>query len=100
MVKKILKKVIYLKSGSDNIISICRDKISSFGDKYPRYIEYVDSVIINNYESIDTIKFKDINPIITITINSEVQYRVEYKGDPNDFLKSIIREEKLKDLLK
>ena len=51
-------------------------------------------------ESIDTIKFKDINPIITITINSEVQYRVEYKGDPNDFLKSIIREEKLKDLLK
>jgi len=98
MVKKILKKVIYLKSGSDNIISICRDKISSFGDKYPRYIEYVDSVIINNYESIDTIK--DINPIITITINSEVQYRVEYKGDPNDFLKSIIREEKLKDLLK
>lgn len=92
--------MIYLKSESDNIVSICRDKISSSGDKYPRYIEYVDSVIINNYQSIDTIKFKDINPIITITINSEVQYRVEYKGDPNDFLKSIIREEKLKDLLK
>ena len=67
MVKKILKKVIYLKSGSDNIISICRDKISSSGD--------------------------------TI-VNSEIQYRVEYKGDPNNFLKTIIREEKLNDLLK
>ena len=92
--------MIYLKSESDNIVSICRDKISSFGDKYPRYIEYVESVIINKYDSIDTTKFKDINSLITITINSQIQYRVEYKNDPNDFLKSIIREEKLKDLLK
>lgn len=100
MEKKILKRVIYLKSGSDNIISICRDKISNSGDTYPRYIEYVESIIINKYDSIDTMIFKDINSLITITVNSEIQYKVEYKGDPNDFLKSIIREEKLKDLLK
>lgn len=92
--------MIYLKSGSDNIISICRDKISSSGDAYPRYIEYVESVIINKYDSIDTTIFKDINSLITITVNSEIQYRIEYKGDPNDFLKLIIREEKLNDLLK
>jgi len=100
MEKKILKRVIYLKSGSDNIISICRDKISSSGDTYPRYIEYVESLIINKYDSIDTIIFKDINSLITITVNSEILYRVEYKGDPNNFLKTIIREEKLNDLLK
>jgi hypothetical protein len=92
--------MIYLKTNKDNIVSISRENIKSQQDEFPRYIEFVDSVIIQHYSSIDTLKFKDINPIITITINSSIQYRIEYKGDVDDFLKSIIRDEKLKDILK
>jgi len=92
--------VIFLKSGSDNVVSIQRDKISHSGDTYPRYIENLDTVIIKSYQSIDTIRFENINDLITITINSEVQYRIEYNGDSDDFLKTILREEKLNNLLK
>jgi hypothetical protein len=92
--------MIYLKTNKDNIVSISRENIKSQQDEFPRYVEFVDSVIIESYDSIDTLKFKDINPIITININSTIQYRVEYKGDPDDFLKSIIRDNKLNDLLK
>jgi hypothetical protein len=92
--------MIYLKSNTNNIISIIRENIKNQGDSLPRYVEYVDSVLIEKYQSMDIIKFKDINPIISITVNSSIQYRVEFKGDPDEFLKSIIRDNKLNDLLK
>lgn len=92
--------MIYIKTNKDNIVSIIRENLKTQQDDFPRYVEYVDSVLIESYDSIDTLKFKDINPIITITVNSSIQYRIEYKGDPDDFLKSIIRDNKLNDLLK
>jgi hypothetical protein len=89
--------MLYLKV-NNNIVSITRENIKSQQDEFPRYIEYVNSVFIKSYSSIDTLQFKDINSIITITINSSIQYRIEYKGDIDEFLKSIIRDEKLNNL--
>ena len=92
--------MIYLKSNKDNVISIIRENIKSQGDNFPKYIEYVDSVLIETYQSIDILKFKDINPVITITVNSSILYKIEFSGDPDVFLNSIVRDKKLKDLLK
>ena len=92
--------MIYLKTNKDNVVSIIRENIKTQQDDFPRYVEYVDSVIIENYDSIDTLKFKDINSVITINVNSTIQYRVEYSGDVDFFLKSFIRDNKLNDLLK
>jgi hypothetical protein len=90
--------MIQLITNKDGVVSIVRENILNVQNDIPRYVEYVDSALISNYDSIDILKFKDINPIISIVVNSSIMYRVELKINPELFLKSIIRDKKLNDL--
>ena len=85
-------------TNKDGVVSIIRENILNIQDDLPRYVEYVEVALISNYDSIDIIKFKDINPIVSIVVNSSIMYRVELNIDPELFLKSIIRDRKLDDL--
>ena len=90
--------MIQLMTNKDGVVSIVRENILNLQNEFPRYVEYVDVALILNYDSIDILKFKDINPVISILVNSSIMYRVELKIDPELFLKSIIRDKKLDDL--
>ena len=90
--------MIQLITNKDGVVSIVRENILNVQNDIPRYVEYVYSALISNYDSIDILKFKDINPIISIVVNSSIMYRVELKINPELFLKSIIRDKKLNDL--
>lgn len=90
--------MINLTLNKDGVISIARENILNVQNEFPRYIEYVESALILSYSSIDILKFKDINPIINIVVNSSIMYRVELNIDPELFLKSIIRDRKIDDI--
>lgn len=90
--------MINLMTNKDGVVSIVRENILNVQNEFPRYVEYVEADLISNYESIDILKFKDINPIINIVVNSSIMYRVELNIDTKLFLKSIIRDKKLDDL--
>ena len=90
--------MINLMTNKDGVVSIVRENILNVQNEFPRYVEYVEAALISSYESIDILKFKDINPIINILVNSSIMYRVEVNIDPELFLQSIIRDKKLADL--
>ena len=90
--------MIQLITNKDGIVSIIRENILNVQNEFPRYIEYVDSALISTYNSIDILKLKDSNPIVSIVVNSSIMYRVELNIDPDLYLKSIIRDIKLDDL--
>ena len=90
--------MIQLMTNKDGVVSIIRENILNAQNEFPRYVEYVESALISNYDSIDILKFKDINPIISIVVNSSIMYRIELNINPELFLKSIIRDKKLDDL--
>ena len=90
--------MIILMTNKDGIVSIIRENILNVQNEFPRYIEYVDSALISNYDSIDVLKFKDMNPVVNIISNSSIMYRIELDINPDLFLKSIIRDKKLEDI--
>ena len=52
--------MIQLMTNKDGVVSIVRENILNVQNEFPRYVEYVDSVLIEKYQSMDILKFKDI----------------------------------------
>ena len=52
--------MIQLITNKDGVVSIVRENILNVQNDIPRYVEYVDSALISNYDSIDVILTKGI----------------------------------------